>query len=67
MAWGPENLAKIGTKQRFGRAQKINLVDLKKKRVDKILDPHLGETTGVPFGSAGIKSLNGGIERMNVM
>ena len=30
-ACGAENLAKIGAKQCFGRARKINLVDLKKK------------------------------------
>ena len=35
-ACGAENLATIGTKQRFGRARKINLVDLK-KTVDKIV------------------------------
>ena len=29
-ACGAENLTKIGTKQRFGRARKINWVDLKK-------------------------------------
>ena len=53
---GAENFAKIGAKQCFGRARKINLVDLKKKKkvvkilenfskirppLDKILDPPL--------------------------
>ena len=36
-ASGAENFAKIGAKQCFGRARKINLVDLKKKVV-KILE-----------------------------
>ena len=39
-ACGPENFAKIGAKQSFGRARKINLVDLKKKVV-KILENFL--------------------------
>ena len=52
---GAESFAKIGAKQCFGRAQKINLVDLKKKGrqnfgkffenppppLEKILDPPL--------------------------
>ena len=56
----PENLAKIGKKQCFGRARKINLVDLKINRqifgkffentppppLEKILDPPLGEGEG---------------------
>ena len=39
-ACGAENLAKIGAKQCFGRTQKINLIDLKKKKkkVVKIFD-----------------------------
>ena len=51
-ACGAENFAKIGAKQCFGRGQKINLVDLKKKvkirfflkirpPLEKILDPPL--------------------------
>ena len=52
-ACGAENFAKIGAKQFFGRARKINLVDLKKGRqnfrfffenpppLEKILDPPL--------------------------
>ena len=43
-ACGAENLAKIGTKQCFGRAREINLVHLKKKVdkiFEKILDPPL--------------------------
>ena len=36
-ACGAENLAKIGAKQCFGRARKINLVDLKRK-VLKVLE-----------------------------
>ena len=32
LACGAENLAKVGAKQCFGRARKINLVDLKKSR-----------------------------------
>ena len=39
-ACGAENFAKIGAKQCFGRARKINLVDLKKKVV-KILENFL--------------------------
>ena len=39
-ACGAENFAKIGAKQCFGRARKINLVDLK-KRVVKILENFL--------------------------
>ena len=52
--YGAENFAKMGTKQCFGRARKINLVDLKKKcrqyfgkffenppPLEKILDPPL--------------------------
>ena len=31
LACGAENLAKVGAKQCFGRARKINLVDLKKR------------------------------------
>ena len=40
MGSGAENLAKVGAKQCFGRARKINLVDLKKKVV-KILENFL--------------------------
>ena len=37
-ACNAENLAKIGAKQCFGRARKINLVDLKIKKVIKIFE-----------------------------
>ena len=46
-ACGADNLAKIGAKQCFGIARKINLVDLKKRSqnppppLEKILDPPL--------------------------
>ena len=57
-ACGAKNLAKIGTKRCFGRARKINLVDLKKRPskfskifwkptpppLEKILDPSLTPT-----------------------
>ena len=62
LACGAENFAKIGAKQCFGRAQKINLVDLKKRSskflkffwksappLEKILDPPLVLTMTTSF------------------
>ena len=65
-ACGAENFAKIGAKQCFGRARKIDLVDLKKKKrsskfwkifrksappLEKILDPPLSCSTKVFYSN----------------